>query len=181
MQKFFKYLAISSKIDHVVSMAMQELEQGNCVVIGLQSTGEAATDKDMLKKMVDTLPDLEEDEAVDVSDLLDTDIRTSQFSSAAGKVVKSVVTKLMPCQHGAVCDPAKCAERKDVWKMVMDLVPALPSCSLDMLIEQLGGPVMVAEMTGRKKGLERGGNRIYTNVKRVAKGGSQEQVNMLKK
>ena len=43
MQKYSKYLAISSKISHVVGLA-----DGNCVVIGLQSTGEAAMETEMI-------------------------------------------------------------------------------------------------------------------------------------
>lgn len=40
-QRFFKYLCISAKVDTVVKIALQAIEQGKCVVIGLQSTGES--------------------------------------------------------------------------------------------------------------------------------------------
>lgn len=42
-QKFFKYLCISAKVPVVVDIARQALEDGKCVVVGLQSTGEAKT------------------------------------------------------------------------------------------------------------------------------------------
>uniref|UniRef100_A0A0K2TS10 Protein strawberry notch n=1 Tax=Lepeophtheirus salmonis TaxID=72036 RepID=A0A0K2TS10_LEPSM len=42
-QRFFKYLCIASKVDHVVKIAEDVIKMGKCVVIGLQSTGEART------------------------------------------------------------------------------------------------------------------------------------------
>jgi hypothetical protein len=42
-QRFFKYLCISLKVPMVVKIAKRAIEEGKCVVIGLQSTGEART------------------------------------------------------------------------------------------------------------------------------------------
>ncbi|XP_062290482.1 protein strawberry notch homolog 1 isoform X2 [Scomber scombrus] len=42
-QRFFKYLCIASKVRRVVQLAREEVHNGKCVVIGLQSTGEART------------------------------------------------------------------------------------------------------------------------------------------
>ncbi|XP_018080638.1 protein strawberry notch homolog 2 isoform X2 [Xenopus laevis] len=42
-QRFFKYLCIASKVQRLVTLVHQELAKGKCVVIGLQSTGEART------------------------------------------------------------------------------------------------------------------------------------------
>lgn len=42
-QRFFKYLCIASKVKHAVSVAREAVKCGKCVVIGLQSTGEART------------------------------------------------------------------------------------------------------------------------------------------
>ena len=42
-QRFFKYLCIASKVNHVVRTASEVIKMGKCVVIGLQSTGEART------------------------------------------------------------------------------------------------------------------------------------------
>ncbi|XP_056288481.1 protein strawberry notch homolog 1 isoform X2 [Pseudoliparis swirei] len=42
-QRFFKYLCIASKVRRVVQLAREEVTNGKCVVIGLQSTGEART------------------------------------------------------------------------------------------------------------------------------------------
>lgn len=42
-QRFFKYLCIAAKVPHAVVIAREAVKCGKCVVIGLQSTGEART------------------------------------------------------------------------------------------------------------------------------------------
>lgn len=42
-QRFFKYLCIAAKVSAIVKRTKEELKNGNTVVIGLQSTGEART------------------------------------------------------------------------------------------------------------------------------------------
>uniref|UniRef100_A0AAY4EDB4 Protein strawberry notch homolog 2 n=1 Tax=Denticeps clupeoides TaxID=299321 RepID=A0AAY4EDB4_9TELE len=42
-QRFFKYLCITAKVTSLVELAKKELDAGKCIVIGLQSTGEART------------------------------------------------------------------------------------------------------------------------------------------
>ncbi|XP_048482321.1 protein strawberry notch isoform X1 [Plutella xylostella] len=42
-QRFFKYLCIAAKVNHAVITAREAVKCGKCVVIGLQSTGEART------------------------------------------------------------------------------------------------------------------------------------------
>ncbi|XP_028569146.2 protein strawberry notch homolog 2 isoform X1 [Podarcis muralis] len=42
-QRFFKYLCIAAKVRRLIELAKEELNKGKCVVIGLQSTGEART------------------------------------------------------------------------------------------------------------------------------------------
>lgn len=42
-QKFFKYLCIGAKVPLVIQIAKKALNEGKCVVIGLQSTGETKT------------------------------------------------------------------------------------------------------------------------------------------
>lgn len=38
-QRFFKYLCIASKLNYAIDVAKQAIENGNCVVFGLQTTG----------------------------------------------------------------------------------------------------------------------------------------------
>ncbi|XP_014663996.1 PREDICTED: protein strawberry notch homolog 1-like [Priapulus caudatus] len=42
-QRFFKYLCIAAKVKHAVRLSRDAVKNGKCVVIGLQSTGEART------------------------------------------------------------------------------------------------------------------------------------------
>uniref|UniRef100_A0A8C7AIK8 Protein strawberry notch homolog 2 n=1 Tax=Neovison vison TaxID=452646 RepID=A0A8C7AIK8_NEOVI len=42
-QRFFKYLCVAAKVSRLVGLAREELARDKCVVIGLQSTGEART------------------------------------------------------------------------------------------------------------------------------------------
>lgn len=42
-QRFFKYLCIAAKVQEAVAISREAVKQGKCVVIGLQSTGEART------------------------------------------------------------------------------------------------------------------------------------------
>ena len=42
-QRFFRSLCIASKVNHAISLSKKALEEDKCVVIGLQSTGEAAS------------------------------------------------------------------------------------------------------------------------------------------
>lgn len=73
-QRFFKYLCIASKVNHAVKVAREAIKYGKCVVIGLQSTGEART-----------LEQLERDDG-DLND----------FVSTAKGVFQSLVEKHFP-------------------------------------------------------------------------------------
>uniref|UniRef100_A0A1A9WV69 Uncharacterized protein n=1 Tax=Glossina brevipalpis TaxID=37001 RepID=A0A1A9WV69_9MUSC len=73
-QRFFKYLCIASKVNHAVHVAREAIKYGKCVVISLQSMGEAPT-----------LEQLEKDER----ELID-------FVSTAKGVFQSLVEKHFP-------------------------------------------------------------------------------------
>ncbi|GLH00308.1 Protein strawberry notch [Gryllus bimaculatus] len=73
-QRFFKYLCIASKVAHAVSVAREAVKCGKCVVIGLQSTGEART-----------LEQLERDDG-----------ELSDFVSTAKGVLQTLVEKHFP-------------------------------------------------------------------------------------
>lgn len=48
-QRFFRYICMSAKVPAVVRLAKQALMENKCVVIGLQSTGEARTEEAVTK------------------------------------------------------------------------------------------------------------------------------------
>ncbi|XP_051978110.1 protein strawberry notch homolog 2-like isoform X2 [Xyrauchen texanus] len=75
-QRFFKYLCIAAKVRCLVELAKKELEKGKCVVIGLQSTGEART-----REVLD-----------------ENDGHLDRFVSAAEGVFQSLVLKHFPSE-----------------------------------------------------------------------------------
>ncbi|KAL4658905.1 hypothetical protein GN956_G2354 [Arapaima gigas] len=75
-QRFFKYLCIASKVRCLVELANRELQQGKCIVIGLQSTGEART-----REVLD-----------------ENDGHLDRFVSAAEGVFQSLVQKHFPSE-----------------------------------------------------------------------------------
>lgn len=76
-QRFFKYLCIAAKVNCAVSIAREAIKYGKCVVIGLQSTGEART-----------LEQLEKDDG-----------ELSDFVSTAKGVLESLVEKHFPAPN----------------------------------------------------------------------------------
>ncbi|CAB1314028.1 unnamed protein product [Coregonus sp. 'balchen'] len=75
-QRFFKYLCIAAKVRCLVELAKKELEAGKCIVIGLQSTGEART-----REVLD-----------------ENDGHLDRFVSAAEGVFKALVQKHFPSE-----------------------------------------------------------------------------------
>ncbi|XP_076880334.1 strawberry notch homolog 2b isoform X2 [Brachyhypopomus gauderio] len=73
-QRFFKYLCIAAKVRCLVELAGKELDAGKCIVIGLQSTGEART-----REVLD-----------------ENDGHLDKFVSAAEGVFQSLVHKHFP-------------------------------------------------------------------------------------
>jgi len=49
LQRFFRHMCMSAKVPAVVRLAKEALAENKCVVIGLQSTGEARTEEAVTK------------------------------------------------------------------------------------------------------------------------------------
>ncbi|CAK7293423.1 Protein strawberry notch homolog 2 [Vulpes lagopus] len=214
-QRFFKYLCVAAKVHRLVELAREELARDKCVVIGLQSTGEARTrevldEKDgqldcfvsaaegvFLSLIQKHFPStkrkrergagskrkrrprgrgakaprlaceaagvirISDDSSTESDAGLDSDFHSSPESVLDDDVLILDAVGLPADDRGPLCplqrDPHGPGILERVERLKQDLLAKvrmlgreLPVNTLDELIDQLGGPERVAEMTGRK-------------------------------
>ncbi|XP_004866032.1 protein strawberry notch homolog 2 isoform X1 [Heterocephalus glaber] len=245
-QRFFKYLCIAAKVHRLVELAREELACNKCVVIGLQSTGEARTREVLdenegrldcfvsaaegvfLSLIQKHFPStkrkrdrgagskrrrrprgrgtkvprlaLEGTGVIRISDDSSTESDAgldSDFNSSPESLVDDDVVIVEASGHpvddrGPLCLPQRdlhgpavleCVERlkQDLLAKVRALGRELPVNTLDQLIDQLGGPEHVAEMTGRKGRVVSRPDGTVTFESRAEQGLSIDHVNLREK
>uniref|UniRef100_A0A4W3IIU9 Protein strawberry notch homolog 2 n=1 Tax=Callorhinchus milii TaxID=7868 RepID=A0A4W3IIU9_CALMI len=173
-QRFFKYLCIAAKIRRLVEIVRQELRKGKCVVIGLQSTGEART-----REVLD-----------------ENDGHLNCFVSAAEGVFQSLIQKHFPSTKRKKEKGAGMKRKRKINDSTLEYVEKvklellakvavlgkdLPLNTLDELIDLFGGPEHVAEMTGRKGRVVRKADGSVCYESRAEQNLSIDHVNLKEK
>uniref|UniRef100_A0A3B3SDJ8 Protein strawberry notch homolog 2 n=1 Tax=Paramormyrops kingsleyae TaxID=1676925 RepID=A0A3B3SDJ8_9TELE len=235
-QRFFKYLCIAAKVRRLVELAETALQQGKCVVIGLQSTGEARTrevldendghldrfvsaaegvfrslvqkhfpsekqkrDKSVGNKRkrkpkgrppkypkhgmeLSGVINISDETSTD-SDGLDSDSNSSPDSLLDNDDV--IFVNHTTCHSGALTLeqlPIKLEEMKRrLLGRICELGRELPLNTLDELIDRLGGPEKVSEMTGRKGRVVRQANGSVRYESRAEQGLTIDHINIKEK
>ncbi|XP_059774967.1 protein strawberry notch homolog 2 isoform X3 [Balaenoptera ricei] len=245
-QRFFKYLCVAAKVRRLVELAREELARDKCVVIGLQSTGEARTREvlgekegqldgfvsaaegvflSLIQKHFPStkrkrergpgskrkrrprgrgakVPRLACDAAgvIRVSDDsstesdggLDSDFHSSPESLMDDDVVIVDTIGLPADDRGPLCPAPRDLHgpgvlervdrlKQDLLAKVRTLGRELPVNTLDELIDQLGGPECVAEMTGRKGRVVSRSDGTVAFESRAEQGLSIDHVNLREK
>jgi hypothetical protein len=185
-QRFFNVLITTFKIPTCIELANQALEENKSVVITLVNTNEAAQNREKNKARNRDDEDEEEEQEYDfgpkemITSLVKEHYPIQQFRDdvdANGRPVKVPVFETDPKtgREIPVVNPEAVAARDELLKEIEQNL-YLPENPLDILINGLGGPSEVAELTGRKEYFDRATNKF---VPRGDPNAARKDVNIL--
>lgn len=120
-QRFFAQLLLCFRVETIVEEAKAKLEEGMCVIIGIQSTGEASVSR--------------------------RGIVAGKLCSVCADVAREYIIAYL---------------KGDRRLLTLFGGLTLPPCALDDIIDRMGGPSVVAEMTGRRSRQVRGKDGAFT-------------------
>ena len=196
-QRFFRQLILAYKVDFIVERARHCLENGLAVVIGLQTTGEAAQSRGIerrkgcastfisaCRETIISFLELNWPIKVvnDTKDESELD-RTSAPDAKIEAILNcgSATSESLPLQKSSAPAGSVIAECEQLRNRLLEEADSLnlPFSALDDLIDKLGGNANVAEMTGRKGRLVRSPTGAVTFQLRGAQDDDVDQVNII--
>lgn len=159
-QRFFKLLTVSMKVPLAIKEAKVAISQGMCVVIGLQTTGESASDA------LNLTPGQQ----------------LHGFISPCREMLSRFVEVYFPAKVPSDLDSNSnhSSELGEIKRKLLDVIGKmkLPGNFLDVLIDELGGKSKVAEMTGRKARIVRQGGRFVYELRAKADSTDMDSLNV---
>lgn len=177
-QRFFKLLCVSMKVPAVVQEVKSALAEGNCVVIGLQSTGEAAADA------LNLVPGDNCGFVSVTKEIMLQFVRNHFPTTKQAAPAASVLPNGFPAPQGVPQiveeDPEAVSMKNRMLERIEGL--SLPPNFLDELIDCLGGKTAVAEMTGRKARIVRDArNKVIYELRASPDSSEMESLNIKEK
>jgi hypothetical protein len=199
-QRFFRQLILAFKVDFIVQRALMCLKNGHAVVIGIQTTGEAAQSRGIERRNGRTSSFLSAcretiiafiqmnwpvkvvSDIKDGSELDAAGVTAAVASESTKKDSKDLLTKeaALPKKSAAPAGSiiSECEQMRDRLLEEADSL-ILPITALDDLIDKLGGSAKVAEMTGRRGRLVRNAAGTISFQQRGAQEDDVDQVNVI--
>ena len=227
-QRFWQQFLLCLKVDAVVDLTRKSLAAGKCVVIGMQSTGEAglqewldgqdqleiigeggrrlrqlpslcdkmlscflAKCKELLilqpdelshrgsESMLQAAQDDHSDSDDDEDDSGESDSDDDDEEEAGTQTQRAGAAEHAPVP---ALDPEASRQLREMFRALdsaaKDLAQDLPPNAIDAIIDRLGGPTRVAELSGRNGRMERGADNFFRFHKRAANVDGEKRVNI---
>lgn len=173
--RFFQQLVLAFKVPEIQRQARIALRAGKCVIIGLQSTGDAAVTAALGKSVAaaaggggggggrggGAAP------------------RLPRLVSAAREVLEGLLEQLEGKQQASLAGSHQLSGYRRIVLSKLDALD-LPPAAIDELLQYFGAE-HVAEMTGRQKRLVKAADGQYDYVSRAEKNVGLHRVNLLER